>query len=96
MKSRITKGYKDLKNGVKDLDEEILVNKCTVDGSQNIVTQNSPPSSRKYKVIVVIPEGYGSAQRSAIIDSIESANSDVTVVIKEKYGKPKVNEDATE
>ena len=47
-------------------------------------------------MIVVIPEGYGSAQRSAIIDSIESANSDVTVVIKEKYGKPKVNEDATE
>lgn len=96
VKSRITKGYKDLKNGVKDLDEGILVNKCTVDGSQNIVTQNSPPSSRKYKVIVVVPEGYDSAQRSAIIDSIESANSDVTVVIKAKYGKPKVNEDATE
>lgn len=96
VKSKITKGYKDLKNGVKDLGEDILVNERTADQTQNIVTKNSPPSSRKYKVIVIVPEGYDQATRDSIKSSIESTYSDVTVVIKGKYGKPNVTETPTE
>lgn len=75
--------YKTLKENVEDLGENVPVQK---DGKDTTV--KSDPSTRKYKVVLVVPDSYDKETVDQAVENFKKNNPGVSVDIKTGYGDP--------
>ena len=85
LKGKISKAVRDMENGLSKDDDQVVAE--GPDGED--YTAHSDPSTRKYKVVMVVPDGADQGALQEIIDAYLKENPNVTVEIKTGYGDPK-------
>lgn len=96
IKSKISSSYRSTKKKVKDLDEEITLSDASNGGAESTVT--SDKATRKYKVIVVVPDDADETLLNSIKESLTDPESypGLEVTFVKGYGVPTEKEEGEE
>lgn len=84
-KNKLNAAYRDLKNKIPKLEDNIeMTNK-----SGNKVSVNSDPSTRNYKIVLVVPDNADMSIVNTAVKDFKDLNPGVDVEVKTGYGSPK-------
>lgn len=94
VKSRLSSIFNKMYSGTAGLKDPITVKNA----SGESVTVASPPATRTYKIILIIPEGADRSVIEAAVEEFKKSRPDdsIEVEIKEGYGKKDVKESGDE
>lgn len=89
IENAIKQTYSTLKKGVNNLDTDITVK----DSTGKDTTLKSDKSTRKYKVVVVVPDSSDMATVNTAVNNFKKKNPGVEVEVKTGYGDPSPKEE---
>ncbi len=87
IESAINSTYSTLKSGAEDLGTDLSLK----DSTGKDVTVKSDKSTRKYKVVIVVPDNADMNTVNSAVNSFKTKNPGVSVEVKTGYGSPTVD-----